>query len=57
MFWSKRNKNEHRYYLLPGMGRSNKRHRQTVFRWALVVGVIAATLFGLLLYYLAQVRP
>lgn len=52
MFNSKRNKEEHRYYLLPGMGRSNRRHREEVFKWSIVVGIIVATLFGLLLYYL-----
>ncbi len=52
MFGRKRNKDEHRYYLLPGMGRSNRRHRQQVFRWVLVFGVIFSILFGLLLSYL-----
>lgn len=54
MFNRKRNKEEHRYYLLPGMGRSNRaRHRQFV-RWAIVVGVVGSVLFGSLLYYMHQ---
>ena len=43
---------EHRYYLLPGMGRCNRRHRQAVFRWCLVFGVLISLLFGALLYLL-----
>ncbi len=51
MFRSRKNKEEHRYYLLPGMGRSNRRfHRKTV-RWAVIVGIITAALFGAALYY------
>ncbi|MBU6402851.1 MAG: hypothetical protein KGS61_21225 [Verrucomicrobia bacterium] len=52
LFSRKRNKDEHRYYLLPGMGRSNRRRRQEIFRWSIVVGLVAAAVFGLLLYYL-----
>ena len=51
MFGRKRNKDENRYYLLPGMGRANKRKRAVFFRWALVVGVFVSTLIGLFLYY------
>ena len=41
MFWTRKNKEEHRYYLLPGMGRSNRRKRQQFVRWAVVVGFLA----------------
>jgi ABC-type multidrug transport system permease subunit len=52
LFNRKRNKDEHRYYLLPGMGRSNRRRRQEIFKWAIVVGLVAAMIFGVALYYL-----
>lgn len=51
MFWKKRNKEENRYYLLPGMGRANKRKRAVFFRWAVLVGVLASILIGCILYY------
>ncbi|MCL5095958.1 MAG: hypothetical protein M1608_00180 [Candidatus Omnitrophica bacterium] len=51
MFRAKKEK-EHRYYLLPGMGRSNRRHRRLVFRWSLAVGVIFSLFFAALLYFL-----
>lgn len=50
-----KNPEEHRYYLLPGMGRSNRRQRQLYFRAAIIVGVIGAAILGAIIY-LAQ-RP
>ena len=51
MFGSRKKKDAHRYYLLPGMGRSNRQfHRKTVW-WAVVVGLIISALFGALLYF------
>lgn len=52
MFGTKKNKEEHRYYLLPGMGKSNRRHHQRVLFWSVIVGSIFAALFGSLLYWL-----
>lgn len=56
MFNSRKNKEEHRYYLLPGMGRSNKRHRAQVFRWSVVFGLIVSAIFGVILYYLQTLQ-
>ena len=50
IFGAKKNKEEHRYYLLPGMGKANKRKRAVLFRWSLIVGVIVSLIFGVLLY-------
>ena len=54
MFWMRKNKEDHRYYLLPGMGRSNRRRHQQFVRWAVVVGILASVLFAYLLYLLSQ---
>ena len=51
MFGRKRNKAEHRYYLLPGMGRANKRKRATFFRVALAVGVFVSLIVAWFLYW------
>ena len=56
MFWKKRNKDEHRYYLLPGMGRSNRRKRQQYFRSALIFGAVVSVIIGALLYYFSHPR-
>jgi uncharacterized membrane protein YozB (DUF420 family) len=55
VFGTKRNKEEHRYYLLPGMGRSNRRRHAQFVRWAIAVGIIISALLGVLLYYLNRV--
>lgn len=52
MFGDRKNRGDHRYYLLPGMGRSNRRHRRRVQQVAIVFGIVVSLLFGALLYYL-----
>jgi hypothetical protein len=54
MFRSKRDKEAHRYYLLPGMGRSNRRKHREFFYWSLAVGLLVSLMFGYLLYLLSQ---
>ena len=51
MFGRKKNKDQHRFYLLPGMGSSNRRHHRLLFRWSIVVGIVVSILFATLLYY------
>lgn len=54
MLWTRRNKEEHRYYLLPGMGRSNRRrHRQFLIASLIVGGVVSAG-FAIVLYLLGN---
>jgi hypothetical protein len=54
MFGPPKNKNgeEHRYYLLPGMGKANRRKHAQIFRWAVVAGLFISALFCLILYLL-----
>ena len=52
MFGRKRNRGDHRYYLLPGMGRSNRRHRRKVHLAAVIFGAVMSLLFGAALYFL-----
>ena len=51
MFWKKKNPEEHRYYLLAGMGKSNRRRHQQFVRWAIVVGILVSALVGGFIYY------
>lgn len=50
MFFAPKNKEEHRYYLLPGMGRSNRRRHRQFAIWGVVVGLVVAALLALLIY-------
>jgi len=51
-FKSRKDKEEHRYYLLPGMGRSNRRRHRELLLWAVLVGLLISALFGGLLYWM-----
>ncbi|MCD6339319.1 MAG: hypothetical protein J7M29_08080 [Verrucomicrobia bacterium] len=46
----RKRKGDHRYYLLPGMGRSNRRHRRRVKAAAIIFGLVVSILFALLIY-------
>ncbi len=52
MFGNKRPREDQRYYLLPGMGRSNRRHRRQIHLAAVAFGALVAALFGGLIYLL-----
>jgi hypothetical protein len=52
-----KNPDAHRYYLLPGMGRSNRRQRQLYFRWALIVGFFIAAIVGAVIYLVQRPGP
>ena len=41
---------EHRYYLLPGMGRSNRRRHNLIFMWSIIGGVVGSALIGLAIW-------
>ena len=43
---------EHRYYLLPGMGRSNRRQRQRIQLWSIIAGILGSALIGAALWLL-----
>jgi hypothetical protein len=45
-------KNRSLYYLLPGMNRANRIRRRQILRWAILVGIVCAALFGLFLYWM-----
>lgn len=50
---ARRNKEQERYYLLPGMGgRSLRRKRLLMLAWGIVIGVIVAASVGIGMYYI-----
>ncbi len=52
MFRSKKDREEHRYYLLPGMGRSNRHRHRQIRRWSIFIGLLVSALVAGVLYLL-----
>ena len=46
----KEGEEEHRYYLLPGMGRSNRRFRSKIQMWSIIAGIVGSALIGTVLW-------
>lgn len=53
-FGKPKNPEEHRYYLLPGQGRGARRKHRQHLLIAWVVGILAAAVLGLALWFLNQ---
>jgi hypothetical protein len=54
MFFRKRSPEEHRYYLLPGQGRSNRRVRRKQTLAAITVGLIASAIIGTTMWFMGR---
>jgi hypothetical protein len=52
-----KNPEEHRYYLLPGMGKANRRKRAVYLRWAIGVGLFIGILIGVIIYFVQRPGP
>lgn len=53
-FGKPRNREEHRYYLLPGMGKANRRKHALYFKAALIFGVSISLLIGLVMWIFSR---
>lgn len=54
MFFRKRNPEEHRYYLLPGQGRSNRRVRRQQLIAALIAASVVSAGIGTAMWYFGR---
>jgi hypothetical protein len=52
-----KNPEAHRYYLLPGMGKANRRKHAVFLRWAIVVGLIISAIIGTIIYFAQKPGP
>lgn len=53
MFWTKRNKETNRFYLLPGQGGAAYRRKQRfILKWSIAVGLVLSAALALLMYWL-----
>ena len=57
MLWFERNKERHRFYLLPGMGgRALRRKHRRFLAWSLVIGLVVSAILTYLLILLSRQR-
>jgi hypothetical protein len=57
MFRSAKDKERHRFYLLPGMGgKALRRKRKAVLRWTIATGLFFSALVACLLYVLYRMQ-
>lgn len=55
---SAKDKERHRFYLLPGMGgRALKRKHKTILRWTIVAGLLVSAVVALMLYFMNRMQP
>ena len=52
-----KNPEDHRYYLLPGMGKANRRKHRTYLKWALLVGLLISGVIGFIIYLVQRPGP
>ena len=54
MFWSPKNKERERFYLLPGMGgRALRRKQKVILRWSIAAGLVVSGVLAVLLYLMS----
>ena len=57
MLWFERDKERHRFYLLPGMGGRALRRKQLRFLyWSLAIGLVVSAVLTVLLFILSRPR-
>ena len=52
-----KNPEEHRYYLLPGMGKANRRKHSLYLKWAVALGLIISGVIGVIIYLVQRPGP
>jgi len=57
MRWFERDKEKHRFYLLPGMGgRALRRKHRRFLGWSIAIGLVVSGILTVLLYLLSNQR-
>ena len=53
MFWTNKDRERERYYLLPGMGGGAvRRKRKMMLQWSVAAGIFVSALVACLLYFM-----
>jgi uncharacterized membrane protein YozB (DUF420 family) len=55
---AKKDKERHRFYLLPGMGgRALRRKHKLIFRWTIAAGLFVSAFLAVMLYLMNRAQP
>jgi hypothetical protein len=55
MFWPEKDREEQRFYLLPGMGgRARRRKEKLILRWSIAAGLLVSAIVACILYLLSR---
>jgi hypothetical protein len=55
MLWFERDKEQQRFYLLPGMGGRARRQKELrILRWSLAAGLVVSAIVACILYLLSR---
>ena len=55
MLWFERDKERHRFYLLPGMGGRARRQKELRFlRWSIAAGLLVSAILACILYLISR---
>ena len=58
MFWQKRDKEKHRFYLLPGQGgRAHRQKQKLIIAWSLIAALIVALVMAAAMYWMNRPKP
>jgi hypothetical protein len=58
MFWSKKDKEQQRFYLLPGQGgRAYRRKQLFILKWSIIAALAVSAVVAGLLYWLDRLSP
>jgi hypothetical protein len=53
MAWSEKEREQKRFYLLPGMGgRALRRKRRVILNWSIIAGLLVSAILAIILYVL-----
>jgi len=58
MFWKKRDKEQHRFYLLPGQGgRAYRRKQIRIIALSLLAALVVAVIMAVIMYFMNRAGP
>ena len=55
MLWFERDRERHRFYLLPGMGgKARRRKEMLILKWGIAAGLLVSAVLACILYFISR---